>query len=114
MLDNIDARYPGNTQANRIRAEIQDQLRLAAEAEEVQSLLANARRQMGEDKLIEPAGDNALESFTDVLTIRSDNADAEAGLNDIAAIYTQRAQAASTLPSIKAAMAKEKAIEKPT
>jgi serine/threonine protein kinase len=104
MLLKIDARYPGNRDAARLRGQIQDQLRLAAELAEVEGLLADAARQISENKLINPEGDNALASYSAVLTIQSDNQVAEAGLQQLAAIFTEQAEAAIGASNFPAAV----------
>ncbi len=60
---------------------------------EISRLLALAERQLKAARLRQPAGDNAYASYREVLALDSDNAEARAGLAQIAAEYEKLAQA---------------------
>jgi hypothetical protein len=61
---------------------------------EVVELLRKAQRQIDEDHLTTPPGDNALESYRAVLRKAPGNGEALAGIDRIAAIYAQWAKIA--------------------
>jgi len=61
---------------------------------EVVEGLRTAQRQIDEDRLITPPGDNALESYQAVLRKTPGNGEALAGIDRIAAIYAHWAQIA--------------------
>jgi len=61
---------------------------------EVVEGLRTAQRQIDEDRLTTPPGDNALESYQAVLREAPGNGEARAGIDRIAAIYAQWAQIA--------------------
>ena len=61
---------------------------------EVVELLRKAQRQIDDDHLTTPPGDNALDSYRAVLTKAPGNGEALAGIDRIAAIYVQWAKIA--------------------
>ena len=63
-----------------------------ADPEHVEALLQLAKKQIDQDRLSYPEGDNALESYRKVLEIDPGNAEAQAGLEKLAQIYLKRAQ----------------------
>lgn len=60
----------------------------------IAGLLNRASAQLKAFKLTSPSGDNALDSYNQILAIDADNAKARAGLNDIADAYERLAQRA--------------------
>jgi len=91
-LEEVQSRFPDSPNVTDLRNKINLQARLEREQQQVEQLLADARRQVSENNFIEPEGENALESYTRVLTLRSENTEAVQGLVEIATLYAQQAQ----------------------
>ena len=66
-----------------------------ANEEKISDLLARAQKQIDQDRLSYPPGDNALETFHAVLKSAPNNAQAKAGLQHIAAQYLRLANQAT-------------------
>lgn len=66
-----------------------------ANDEKIEDLLARAKKQIDQDRLSHPPGDNALETYRAVLKSAPDNAQARQGLQDIAAQYLRLANQAA-------------------
>jgi TPR repeat protein len=64
----------------------------ATNEEHIDVLLQLANKQILQDRLSYPEGDNALESYRSVLSIDPANAEAQAGLENLAQVYLNRAQ----------------------
>jgi len=103
-LDAVRERFPDSTAVASLSSEIGDQLRIAREQQQVINFLAVAERQMAEERYIEPADDNALASYTQVLTLRPDNQEALAGLGAIADRYAADAATALAQGEFQAAV----------
>ena len=109
------AEFPGATNLQQLRDQILADL--AAENEQsrrqrqIRKLLKQAERQWQEQKFVEPDGDNAAQSYLDVLELDPSNEKARAGLLDIGRIrlgmqYQQAAQALLAAGDNAAARAK--------
>lgn len=87
---------PRNARLMALDEQIQEAVRRKLQAENKQErineLLELAKQQIQAVKLTLPAGNNALESYQQVLSLDANNAKAKAGLREIAGRYTQLAQ----------------------
>ncbi len=94
QVQSVDTLFPNSRQVTEIRTQLVAKEREVREQAEVEEFLRIAQGQMDEEKLIEPASDNALESFTQVLNRQPDNAAAISGLTLIATRFTTQAKEA--------------------
>ncbi|MBT8071659.1 MAG: protein kinase [Gammaproteobacteria bacterium] len=86
--------FPNSRRVNDVQTRIASALRGIREQEEVAEFLSVAQQQLDEGKFIEPDGDNALDSYTEVLNRLPDNQAAIDGLTQIAAQFTAQANEA--------------------
>jgi serine/threonine-protein kinase PpkA len=86
--------FENSRRVNEVNARITTAERQVREQAEVEEFLQLAQQQMDAGKLIEPALDNALDSYTEVLNRLPDNETAIAGLEMIASEFTTQARAA--------------------
>jgi tetratricopeptide (TPR) repeat protein len=99
VLDNAFESYrqvleldPSNTKAEAGLTRVAKRYAQLARRRQVAVLLKQAEEQLAVEQLTEPAAGNAWESYRRVLELAPDNAQAEAGLAEIAARYAQRAR----------------------
>jgi len=69
------------------------------------NMLAMARDQMAAERYMEPAGDNAFETYTDVLAEDADNETAMQGLTQIAEYYEQQARVKQKMGELEQSLA---------
>jgi tetratricopeptide (TPR) repeat protein/predicted Ser/Thr protein kinase len=86
--------FPNSSLVSDIRQRLFAQQQLAQAQEEVKTLLARAKQQLDAEQYVEPAGGNALDSYTRVLDLDPDNTEAGAGLQTIADHFNRLAKAA--------------------
>lgn len=89
-----DSLFPNSRRVTDINTQITTRQREIRDQAEVAEFLRVAGGQMDEGKLIEPASDNALESYTQVLNRQPDNSAAIDGLTLIATRFTDQANEA--------------------
>ncbi|MEM1412009.1 MAG: serine/threonine-protein kinase [Pseudomonadota bacterium] len=104
-MPELKSRFPDSALVNALAGEIENAVRLAAEDERVRSLLEQAAGQMTAGRLVEPAIDNALSTYTEVLTLRPENVAALDGLNAIADAFVVSAQTQLDQNDFRAAVA---------
>ncbi len=86
--------------------ELQREIQAAkTRAEQIAALLAAGDQQLSENRLSRPPGNNALESYREVLKLDPENEQAKAGITAIADRYQQLAQSALDRKDYKAALA---------
>jgi tetratricopeptide (TPR) repeat protein len=83
--------YQGASSINDLKRQLAERQRFAAEEEQVTSLLQTAATYVQDGVLIDPDGSDALEAYTQVLTLRPDNIAALAGLDTIASRFQEQA-----------------------
>jgi serine/threonine protein kinase len=114
LLTRVDTLFPGSALVVSLQNEITEAERMAGEQREIEQLLTRAETQFENQQLVTPAGDNALETYDQILAIRPDDQLAVAGKNRIADIYLSQANAAleseDLTGSLRAASAGLKAI----
>ena len=86
LLSQVESLQPDYAEVADVRAEI-------ARTDELNVLLGNVRIQVDQDRLIQPAGNNALESLQAVLAIEPENELAAAGMAEIEAELIRRTTA---------------------
>jgi len=86
--------FPNSRLVNEVKTKIAVTQRAIREQGEVEEFLRVAQQQMDDGKYIEPASDNALDSYTEVLNRLPDNQAAIDGLAQIAAHFTTLAKEA--------------------
>ncbi len=91
LASRVDSLFPNSRRVTDINTQITTRQREIRDEAEVGEFLLIAKGQLDEGKLIEPASDNALESFTQVLNRQPDNAAAIDGLTLIATRFTAQA-----------------------
>ena len=89
-----DALFPNSRRVTDVSTQITKRQREIRDEAEVAEFLRVASGQLEEGKLVEPASDNALESFTQVLNRQPDNTSAIEGLTLIATSFTTQANEA--------------------
>jgi serine/threonine-protein kinase PpkA len=89
-----DSLFPNTRRVTDINTQITTRQREIRDEAEVAEFLRVAGGQLDEGKLVEPASDNALESFTQVLNRQPDNTSAIDGLTLIATRFTSQANEA--------------------
>ncbi|MDQ3731225.1 MAG: hypothetical protein M3329_04565, partial [Pseudomonadota bacterium] len=85
---------PGHEGLRDLREQIHDQLRQEQERQRIAKALDRAKAQLETGQLIEPRGDNALETHQWILSKDQDNQQARAGIAKIAKRVEERARAA--------------------
>jgi serine/threonine-protein kinase PpkA len=75
-----------------LKSDIDLQLALEQQQQQLAELLTRAEEQFASGNLVEPAGNNALESYRQARDLRSDNPEAQAGLQKIADHFANLAQ----------------------
>ncbi len=75
-----------------LKIKIMQRARANVEVQRVAQLLDQAQQQLVAVQLTTPPGDNALDSYQEVLSLDANNQQAKAGLREIANRYTQLAQ----------------------
>lgn len=83
----IGQAFEGGTQAKLRSEEIERPIRQPKQSERIEALLTTAKGQLAELRLTTPKGDNAYESFKQVLTMDAGNRQALDGLRAIAKRY---------------------------
>ena len=86
--------FPNSSSIAAVRQDVNDVFRRQQEEAEIEQLLTTAEQQLAAEQYVFPPGDNALESFQRVLTLRRDNIAAQQGLSTIAQHFEQEARAA--------------------
>jgi serine/threonine-protein kinase PpkA len=85
--------FPDHAGLQALRAEVRTKIEeRERQHQEVQRLLAEAERQLKASHLTQPKHDNAYASYRQVLELEPDNAEAQAGLAQIATRYEQIAR----------------------
>jgi tetratricopeptide (TPR) repeat protein len=91
QIDHAERFYPGASSISDLKRQLGERQRFAAEEGQVTSLLQTAATQVQDGLLIDPDKSDALTTYTEVLTLRPDNAEALAGLDLIASNFQQQA-----------------------
>lgn len=87
LLEAAGAHWRDDSELARLRAEVERQVGERARALEVQRLLELAERRLAADRLMTPAGDNAVAHFRAVLGLDAENPQARRGLERVADRY---------------------------
>ena len=87
LLEAAGAHWRDDSELARLRGEIERQVGERARALEMQRLLELAERRLAADRLMTPAGDNAVTHFRAVLGVDPENPQARRGLERIADRY---------------------------
>lgn len=94
VLDAVDGDWPEDSELGGLRREVEDKLEALDRQAEVDRLLGLASDRLGQDRLGQPAGDNAVEYYRRVLALSPGNAAAEEGLARAGARYAVLTRAA--------------------
>ena len=94
VLDAVDGDWPEDSELGGLRREVEDKLEALGRQAEVERLLGLAADRLAQDRLGQPAGDNAVEYYRRVLTLSPGNAAAEDGLARAGARYAVLTRAA--------------------